>query len=45
MLLTGGLDVEEVGRIVGKRPGTVRHLQRRCLQRIPIGPMLEAIAE
>jgi RNA polymerase sigma-70 factor (ECF subfamily) len=30
----GGLDAEEVARIVGKRPGTVRVLQHRALRRL-----------
>jgi RNA polymerase sigma-70 factor (ECF subfamily) len=30
----GGLDAEEVGLIVGKRPGTVRVLQHRALRRL-----------
>lgn len=30
----GGLDVEDVAKIVGKKPGTVRVLQHRALQRL-----------
>lgn len=30
----GGLDVEEVGRILGKRPGTIRVLQHRALKKL-----------
>jgi RNA polymerase sigma-70 factor (ECF subfamily) len=30
----GGLDADEVARIVGKRPGTVRVLQHRALRRL-----------
>jgi RNA polymerase sigma-70 factor, ECF subfamily len=32
--VVGGLPVEEVARIVGKRPGTVRVLQHRALRRL-----------
>lgn len=30
----GGLDVEEVARILGKRPGTIRVLQHRALKKL-----------
>jgi RNA polymerase sigma-70 factor (ECF subfamily) len=32
--VVGGLPVEEVARVVGKRPGTVRVLQHRALRRL-----------
>ncbi len=32
--VVGGLDAEEVGKIVGKRPGTVRVLQHRALRKL-----------
>jgi RNA polymerase sigma-70 factor (ECF subfamily) len=32
--VVGGLTVEEVARIVGKKPGTVRVLQHRALKRL-----------
>jgi RNA polymerase sigma-70 factor, ECF subfamily len=32
--VVGGLDVEEVARIVGRRPGTVRVMQHRALQKL-----------
>lgn len=32
--IVGGLPVEEVARVVGKRPGTVRVLQHRALRRL-----------
>lgn len=32
--VVAGLDVDEVARIVGKRPGTVRVIQHRALQRM-----------
>ncbi len=32
--VVGGLTVEEVARVVGKRPGTVRVLQHRALRRL-----------
>jgi RNA polymerase sigma-70 factor (ECF subfamily) len=35
-----GLDAEHVGRIMGKRPGTVRVLQHRGLRRL--AELLEA---
>jgi DNA-directed RNA polymerase specialized sigma24 family protein len=34
MSVIGGLEVAEVARIVGKRPGTVRILARRGLRRL-----------
>jgi RNA polymerase sigma-70 factor (ECF subfamily) len=32
--VVGGFDSSEVGRIVGKKPGTVRVLQKRALERL-----------
>jgi RNA polymerase sigma-70 factor (ECF subfamily) len=32
--VVGGLPVEEVARVVGKKPGTVRVLQHRALRRL-----------
>jgi RNA polymerase sigma-70 factor (ECF subfamily) len=32
--VVGGLSVEEVGRILNKRPGTIRVLQHRALRRL-----------
>ena len=32
--VVGGLDVDEVARIVGRRPGTIRVMQHRALQRL-----------
>ena len=34
MRVIGGLSAEEVGRVVGKRPATVRVLQHRALRRL-----------
>jgi RNA polymerase sigma-70 factor (ECF subfamily) len=41
--VVGGLSVEEVARIVGKRPGTVRVLQHRALRRLVRHPGLAVV--
>ncbi|HWE55787.1 MAG TPA: RNA polymerase sigma factor [Acidimicrobiales bacterium] len=40
-----GLDVEEVARITGRRPGTVRVLQHRALKKLSRDFSLEAVTE
>lgn len=39
----GGLDVEEVARVLGKRPGTIRVLQHRALKKLSEEMSLEDV--
>lgn len=41
----GGLDVEQVARIMGRRPGTVRVLQHRALKKLSKDFSLEPVTE
>jgi len=41
--VVGGLSVEEVARLLGKRPGTVRVAQHRALQRLARYPGMRAV--
>ena len=43
--LLGGLDVDQVAEILGKRPGTVRVLQHRALKRLAEQFSLEDVTE
>lgn len=40
-----GLDVNQVGEILGKRPGTIRVLQHKALRRLAAGFSLEALTQ